>query len=82
MMAQDLTFGTTFTDHMFHVEHVRGEGWGTPKIMPFAMIPVHPAAQAIHYGVLSCFNVDPLGSFCCTGKACRSLASHALLFAF
>lgn len=39
---------------MFHAEHISGVGWQTPEIIPFGLIPVHPAAQVLHYG-LSCF---------------------------
>lgn len=52
--VQDLVFGASFTDHMFLVEHVEGQGWGQPVIKPFGHIPMHPAAQALHYGVC-CF---------------------------
>lgn len=52
--AQDLKFGTVFTDHMFTVEHVAGEGWSRPRIGPFQNIPVHPAAPVLHYG-MCCF---------------------------
>ena len=51
---QDLKFGTVFTDHMFHVEHVVGQGWGRPAVKPFGLLQVHPAAQVLHYG-LCCF---------------------------
>ncbi|DBB04286.1 TPA: hypothetical protein ACH3X1_012783 [Trebouxia sp. C0004] len=52
--TKDLVFGQSFTDHMFLVEHVEGQGWGRPVIKPFGNIPMHPAAQALHYGVC-CF---------------------------
>ncbi|EFN57110.1 hypothetical protein CHLNCDRAFT_57448 [Chlorella variabilis] len=51
---EDLKFGTVFTDHMFHVEHVVGQGWGRPAVKPFGLLQVHPAAQVLHYG-LCCF---------------------------
>jgi hypothetical protein len=54
LATQDLVFGQSFTDHMFLVEHVEGQGWGQPVIKPFGNIPMHPAAQALHYGVC-CF---------------------------
>ena len=54
LAVQDLVFGASFTDHMFMVEHVDGQGWGQPVIKPFGNISVHPAAQALHYGVC-CF---------------------------
>ena len=39
---------------MFLVEHIEGEGWGQPAVKPFGHIPLHPAAQTLHYGVC-CF---------------------------
>lgn len=54
LRLQDLVFGQSFTDHMFLVEHVQGQGWGQPVIKPFGHIPLHPAAQTLHYGVC-CF---------------------------
>ncbi len=51
---EDLRFGQTFTDHMFMARHVAGRGWEAPEIVPFGAIPLHPAAQVLHYGV-SCF---------------------------
>lgn len=54
LVVQDLVFGASFTDHMFLVEHIDGQGWGQPVIKPFGNIPMHPAAQALHYGVC-CF---------------------------
>lgn len=39
---------------MLLVEHVEGEGWGKPAIVPFGPLPLHPAAQVLHYG-MSCF---------------------------
>lgn len=54
LTVQDLVFGASFTDHMFMVEHIDGQGWGQPVIKPFGNLSVHPAAQALHYGVC-CF---------------------------
>lgn len=53
-LMQELKFGHTFTDHMFLVEHVKGEGWGKPRIVPFAPLSLHPASQVLHYG-MCCF---------------------------
>lgn len=50
----DLKFGTVFTDHMLLVEHSVEDGWGLPQIKPFGYIPLHPAAQVLHYG-MCCF---------------------------
>ncbi|GAB4819863.1 hypothetical protein N2152v2_006909 [Parachlorella kessleri] len=51
---EDLKFGTCFTDHMFLAEHTAEAGWGQPAIKPFGFIPLHPAAQVLHYG-MCCF---------------------------
>lgn len=50
----DVKFGTVFSDHMFTVEHVTGQGWGMPSIGPFQNMSIHPAAPVLHYG-LCCF---------------------------
>lgn len=63
-------FGEAFTDHMFLVEHITGKGWGIPRIMPFGPIPVHPAAQVLHYG-MSCF--EGMKAYC-------SVKGQGLLF--
>ena len=52
--ANDLDFdniplGKTFTDHMFLCSYESGQ-WQSPKIVPLAAIPTHPAAMAFHYG--------------------------------
>ena len=56
---QNLKFGTKFSDHVLHVEHAVGQGWGTPKIVPFGFIPVHPAAQVFPYGMSAFEGVKP-----------------------
>ncbi len=45
----DLTFGTVFTDHMFVMDYVAGEGWQHARIVPYAPISVDPAAAVLHY---------------------------------
>ncbi len=45
----NLPFGKHFSDHMFEIDFADGE-WGTPKIVPFADLKLHPATSAIHYG--------------------------------
>lgn len=52
--TQGLKFGVNFSDHMLLVEHVAGQGWGAPRLVPFGPLAVHPAAQVLHYG-MSCF---------------------------
>lgn len=51
---EELRFGTTFSDHMFSIEHLRGQGWSTPRIHPLEFLRLHPAAQVLHYG-MCCF---------------------------
>lgn len=45
----NLPFGRTFSDHMFVVDYEDGS-WGTPRIMPFDTMTIHPACSALHYG--------------------------------
>lgn len=51
---EQLTFGTTFTDHMLEVDWEQGKGWGNAVIRPYGPIPMAPASSALHYG-LQCF---------------------------
>jgi branched-chain amino acid aminotransferase len=48
--AQDLRFGQVFTDHMFLAEHTEGQGWRSPRVVPFAPLALSPAAAGLHYG--------------------------------
>lgn len=45
-----LTFGATFTDHMFVMDYEEGKGWHDPRIVPYAPITLDPAALVFHYG--------------------------------
>ena len=45
-----LGFGKYFTDHMFIADWSEDKGWHDERIVPFAPIPVHPAASVLHYG--------------------------------
>jgi branched-chain amino acid aminotransferase len=49
-----LKFGTVFSDHMLLAEHSVKDGWGRPAVRPFDYLPLHPAAQVLHYG-MTCF---------------------------
>jgi len=51
---EQLTFGTTFSDHMLEVDWTAEEGWGAPKISPYHNLSVDPAASVFHYA-LECF---------------------------
>ena len=44
-----LGFGNIFTDHMFLMDYVKNEGWHNARIVPFAPIEFHPAANIFHY---------------------------------
>ena len=45
-----LGFGIHFTDHMFMMNYDEGEGWHDARIVPYAPIPLDPAAMVLHYG--------------------------------
>ena len=45
-----LGFGQYFTDHMFVMDYVEGEGWKDARIVPFGYISLHPASTVLHYG--------------------------------
>ena len=44
-----LGFGAVFTDHMFMMNYTEGKGWHAPRIVPYAPIPIWPAASVLHY---------------------------------
>ncbi len=45
-----LGFGSIFTDHMFLMDYVEGEGWKDARVVPFADFSMSPAAMVLHYG--------------------------------
>lgn len=45
-----LGFGIYYTDHMFIMNYDDGEGWHDARIVPYAPIPLDPAAMCLHYG--------------------------------
>lgn len=45
-----LGFGDIFTDHMFVMDYDKGEGWHDARIVPYAPLPIDPAAMVLHYG--------------------------------
>ncbi len=47
---ESLGFGKVFSDHMFIMEWVYGEGWQNARIVPFGPISLHPASTVLHYG--------------------------------
>lgn len=46
---ENLTFGRTFTDHMFICDFENDE-WQTPKITPYQPMTMDPSARVFHYG--------------------------------
>ncbi len=45
-----LGFGKYFTDHMFIMEYIEGQGWINPRIQPYGPLMLDPAAAVLHYG--------------------------------
>lgn len=45
-----MVFGTIFTDHMFEMDYVEGEGWLDPRIVPYHALELEPSAMVFHYG--------------------------------
>lgn len=45
-----LVFGTIFTDHMFVMDYVEGQGWIDPRVVPYQPIILEPSAMVFHYG--------------------------------
>ncbi|MGW4373453.1 branched-chain amino acid aminotransferase [Streptomyces albidoflavus] len=48
-ILRDPKFGQYFTDHMARVVWTEEDGWGDGAIVPFAPVPMHPAAAVLHY---------------------------------
>ncbi len=45
----NLTFGSTFSDHMFECDYKDGV-WQNPTIKPYGPLTISPAAKVFHYG--------------------------------
>ena len=48
--ADQLEFGKVFTDHMFIMDYMQGQGWHNPRIVPYQPITLEPSAMIFHYG--------------------------------
>ena len=48
--ADQLGFGTVFTDHMFVMDYTDAQGWHDARIVPYGPITLSPAASVLHYG--------------------------------
>ncbi len=46
----NLGFGIHFTDHMFLMDYIDGQGWHKPRIVPYGDFNLDPAAVVLHYG--------------------------------
>ncbi|RYC53340.1 branched-chain amino acid aminotransferase [Flagellimonas olearia] len=46
---ENLSFGSTYTDHMLVCDFENGE-WKAPKIVPYQPITLDPSAKIFHYG--------------------------------
>jgi branched-chain amino acid aminotransferase len=44
-----IAFGTHFSDHMFLMNYVEGQGWINPRIVPYGPISLEPSAMVFHY---------------------------------
>ncbi len=44
-----LGFGNIFTDHMLIMNYDEGKGWHSARIVPYAPLPLDPAAMVLHY---------------------------------
>jgi len=51
---EELSFGSTFSDHMLEIDWDHENGWHKPKISPYGALQIDPAATSLHYG-LQCF---------------------------
>jgi branched-chain amino acid aminotransferase len=47
---KNLVFGRVFSDHMFMMDFTKGKGWQNPRIVPYHMLEMDPAAMVLHYG--------------------------------
>ncbi|HOC59652.1 MAG TPA: branched-chain amino acid aminotransferase [Smithellaceae bacterium] len=45
-----LGFGQHFTDHMFTMKYLEGDGWYDPVIEPYHYLQLDPTAMCLHYG--------------------------------
>ena len=45
----NLSFGSTFSDHMLVSNYENGQ-WETPKIIPYQAISLEPSSKIFHYG--------------------------------
>ncbi len=47
-----VTFGTTFTDHMFIMDYDPENGWHDARIVPYGPLPIEPSAAVLNYAMI------------------------------
>lgn len=45
-----LGFGKFFTDYMFEMDYIQGQGWINPTIKPYGPVAMDPSTMVLHYG--------------------------------
>jgi branched-chain amino acid aminotransferase len=48
--VSDLGFGKYFSDHMLCINFTRGQGWHSPRVVPYEAFSMDPGASVLHYG--------------------------------
>ena len=48
---EDLSFGTTLSDHMLMIEWTKEHQWHSPKVVPYGNLSISPAATCLNYGM-------------------------------
>ena len=48
--ADQLGFGSYFSDHMFLMDYSDAQGWHDPRIVPYGDLSLPPSASVLHYG--------------------------------
>ncbi len=46
-----VSFGTTFTDHMFLMDYSNAKGWHDPRIVPYGPLAIDPSAAVLNYAM-------------------------------
>ncbi len=46
-----VSFGTTFTDHMFLMDYSNAKGWHDPRIVPYGPLSIEPSAAVLNYAM-------------------------------
>lgn len=51
---ENISFGTSYSDHMLTIKWQKENGWNSPEIKPFENFSISPAASTLHYA-MQCF---------------------------